>query len=79
MIQVFHQIIHYELGRTYNENDYSWEYKTINNKIKQKKDQYNYRQTAIMSALLSGNFEFLTRKDVLPDLLAKAAALKSTN
>ena len=53
--------------------------KTIDNKIKLKKAQYNYRQTAIMSALLSGNFEFLTGKDVLPDLLAKAAALKSTN
>ena len=32
--------------------------KTIDNKIKLKKAQYNYRQTAIMSALLSGNFEF---------------------
>ena len=32
--------------------------KTIDNKIKLKKAQYNYRQTAIMPALLSGNFEF---------------------
>ena len=56
--------------------------KTINNKIKQNKAQYNLdRQTAKISALSSedvSKYEFLTGKDVLPekDLLGKAAALK---
>ena len=56
--------------------------KTVNNKIKQNKAQYNLdRQTAKTSALSSGNvskYEFLTGKDVLPekDLLAKAAPIK---
>ena len=56
--------------------------KAINNKIKQIKAQYDLdRQTAKISALLSGNvskYEFLTGKDVLPekDLLEKATAIK---
>ena len=56
--------------------------KTVNNKIKQNKAQYNLdRQTAKTSALSSANvskYEFLTGKDVLPekDLLAKAAPIK---
>ena len=56
--------------------------KTINNKIKQSKTQYNLdRQTAKISALSSGNvskYEFLTGKDVLPekDLLENVAAIK---
>ena len=45
--------------------------KTVNNKIKQNKAQYNLdRQTAKTSALSSGNvskYEFLTGKDVLPE------------
>ena len=56
--------------------------KTINNKIEQSKAQYNLdRQTAKISALLSGNvgkYDFLTDKDALPekDLLQKAIALE---
>ena len=45
--------------------------KTINNKSKQNKAQYNLdRQTAKISALSAGNvskYEFLTGKDVLPE------------
>ena len=60
----------------------SEEIKTINNKIKQNKARYNLdRQTAKISALLSGNvckYEFLTGKNDLPekDLLKKAATMK---
>ena len=56
--------------------------KTVKNKIKQNKAQYNsIRQIAKISALLWGNvskYEFLTGKDVLPnkDLLEKAATKK---
>ena len=82
MIQLYHQIIHYDLGRTYYKMSFSEKIKTIDNKIEQKKVQYNLdRQTAKISALSSKNvskYEFLTGKDVLPkkDLLEKAAALK---
>ena len=45
--------------------------KTIDNKIKQNKAQYNLnRQTTKISALSSGNvskYEFLTSKDILPE------------
>ena len=45
--------------------------KTIDKKIEQNKGQYNLdRQTAVISALSSGNVskcEFLTGKDVLPE------------
>ena len=56
--------------------------KAINNKIEQKKAQYNLdRHTAKLSALSSGNiskYEFLTGKYVLPekDMLEKAATMK---
>ena len=56
--------------------------KTIDNKIKLNKAQYNLnRKTAKISALSSGNiskYEFFTGKDVLleKDFLKKAAALK---
>ena len=56
--------------------------KTINNKSKQNKAQYNLdRQTAKISALSAGNvskYEFLTGKDVLPekDLLQKVPTTK---
>ena len=82
MIQFYHQIIHYNLWRTYHKKEYLWEIKTINNKIGQNKVQYNLdRQTAKISALSSGNvsrYEFLTGKNVLPekDLLEKAATMK---
>ena len=46
--------------------------KTINNKIEQRKAQYNLdRQTATISALSSGNvskYEFLTSKDILTEI-----------
>ena len=57
--------------------------KTIANKIKQNKRQYNLdRQTGKILALSSknvGKFEFLVGKDFLPekDLLEKAAAIKT--
>ena len=82
MIQLYHQIIHYDLERTYYKMSFSEKIKTIDNKIEQKKVQYNLdRQTAKISALSSKNvskYEFLTGKDVLPkkDLLEKAAAFK---
>ena len=56
--------------------------KTIDNKVKQNKAQYNLdKQTAKFSALSSGNvskYEFLTGRDVLPekDLLKKVATMK---
>ena len=56
--------------------------KTINNKIEQRKAQYNLdRQTATISALSSGNvskYEFLTSKDILTEIyqLEKAATMK---
>ena len=56
--------------------------KTINNKIKQSKAQYDLeRQISQISALLSGNvskYEFLTEKNVLAkkELWEKAAAMK---
>ena len=54
--------------------------KAVDDKIEQKKAQYDLdRQTTKNSALSSGNFskyEFLSGKDVLPDLLKEASALK---
>ena len=56
--------------------------KAINNKIEQNKAQYDLdRQTAKISALLSGNVgknQFLTGKDVLPekDFLEKSATIE---
>ena len=56
--------------------------KTVDNKIKQKKSQYNLdRKTDKTSALLWGNvsrYECLTGKYILPekDLLEKAAIMK---
>ena len=51
-----HQIIHYDSGITYYKMSISEKIKTINNKIKQSKAQYNLdRQTAKISALSSGN------------------------
>ena len=58
-----------------------WKIKTVNDKIEQKKDQYNLdRQTGKISGLSSGNvgkYEFLIG-DVLPKkgLLEKAALIK---
>ena len=63
MIQLCHQMVHYDLGRTYYKMSVSEKIKTIDNKIEQNKAQYNLdRQTAKISALSSGNvskYEFL--------------------
>ena len=81
-MELRHQIIHYNLGRTYYKLSINEKIKTINNKINQNKAQCNLdRQTAKISALSSGNiskYEFLTGNDVLPekDLLEKDAAIK---
>ena len=70
------------MGRTYYKMSIKGKIKTINNKIKQNKAQYNLdRKAAMISALLSGNvskYEFLTGKDVLPtkDLLEKVTTMK---
>ena len=62
-------MIHYNLERTYYKISISEEIKTIDNKIKQNKAQYNLdQQTTKISALSSENvsqYEFLTGKDVL--------------
>ena len=82
MIQLCHQIIHYDLGRNYYNMSTNEKIKTISKKIEQNKAQYNLdRQTAKVSTLSSGNvrkYEFFTGKDVLreKDLLEKAAAIK---
>ena len=68
---IIHQIIHYDLHRTYCKIGISEKIKATNNKIEPKKAQYKLdRQTAKISALSPGNvsnYEFLTGKDVLPD------------
>ena len=52
MIQLYHQEIHEDIGRTY----YKVTVREITNKIEQNKAQYNLdRQTATISALPSGN------------------------
>ena len=56
MIQLCHQIIQYDLGRTYYKMSISEKIKVINNKIEQNKAQYNLeRQNGNISALSSGN------------------------
>ena len=56
MIRLCHQIIHYDLGRTYYKVTIAEKIKTIDKKIKQNKDQCDLdSQTAKISALLSGN------------------------
>ena len=82
MIRLCHQIIHYDIGRTYYKMSISEKIKAINNKIEQNKPKYNLdRQPTKISALSSGNvskYEFLTDKDALPekDVLQKAATMK---
>ena len=56
MIQLCHQIIHYDLGRTYCKVTITEKIKTTDKKIEQNKAQCNLdRQTAKISALSSGN------------------------
>ena len=51
MTRLSHQIIHYDLGRTYYKMTITVKIKTINNKIEQNKAQYDLdRQTAKISA-----------------------------
>ena len=75
-------MIHYNLERTYYKISISEEIKTIDNKIKQNKAQYNLdQQTTKISALSSGNvsqYEFLTGKYVLAkkDQLEQDTALE---
>ena len=82
MIQFYHQVIHYNLRRTYYKMSISEKIKTINNKFGRNKAQHNLdRQTTKISTLSSGNvrkYDFLTGNDVLPqkDLLEKAATMK---
>ena len=82
MIRLCHQLIHYDIGRTYYKMSISETIKAINNKIEQNKPKYNLdRQTTKISALLSVNvskYEFLTGKDVLPEkgMLQKDATMK---
>ena len=62
MIQLCHQIIDYNLGRTYYKMSISEKIKAINDKVDQNKSQYNLdKQTAKIYAFSSGNirkFEF---------------------
>ena len=82
-IQLYHQITHYDLGRTYCKISIREKNKEINNKIKKNKAQYNLdRHTATISALPSGNvskYKFLTGKYFLPEIdsLEKAAPIKT--
>ena len=82
MIQLCHQINHYDLGRTCYKISIGEKIQAINNKVEQNKIQYDLdRQAAKISALSSGNvsyYEFLTGKDVLPEnkLLEKTAVIK---
>ena len=69
MTKLCHQMIYYDLGRTYYKMTVTGKIKTTNNKIEQNKSQYDLdRQTATTSALSSGSvskYEFVTSKVVL--------------
>ena len=59
MIQLCHQIIYYDIGRIIIKMSINEKIKTINNKIKQNKAQYDVDgQTAKIWALSSGNMNF---------------------
>ena len=83
-MRLCHQVIHYDLERTYYKMSISEKIKAINNKIEQNKAQFDLdRQTAKISALSSGivsKYEFLTGKNGLSEkgLLEKAAAIKKS-
>ena len=63
---IFHQIIHSDLGKTYYKMTVTEKINTIDNKIAQNKVQYSLDlQTVTISALSSGNvskYEFLIGK-----------------
>ena len=55
MLRLCHQIIYYDLGRTYYEMTITEITEIIDDKIKKNKAQYDFdRQTAEISALSSG-------------------------
>ena len=64
-MQLCHQIIHCNLGKTYYKMSICEKIKTIDNKIEQNKAQYNLdRKTPKIYALSSGNvskYEFLAK------------------
>ena len=83
MIQLFHQIIHYDLERIYHKMSINEKSKTIDKKIKQNKAQYGLdkqspKQSSTLSLINVSGYEFLTGKDFVPekDLLEKAATMK---
>ena len=69
MTKLCHQMIYYDLGRTYYKMTVTGKIKTTDNKIEQNKSQYDLdRETATTSALSSGSvskYEFVTSKVVL--------------
>ena len=69
MTKLCHEMIYYDLGRTYYKMTVTGKIKTTDNKIEQNKSQYDLdRQTATTSALSSGSvskYEFVTSKVVL--------------
>ena len=69
MKKLCHQMIYYDLGRTYYKMTVTGKIKTTDNKIEQNKSQYDLdRKTATTSALSSGSvskYEFVTSKVVL--------------
>ena len=69
MTKLCHQMIYYDLGRTYYKMTVTGKIKTTDNKIEQNKSQYDLdRQTATTSALSSesvSKYEFVTSKVVL--------------
>ena len=75
MIQLCHQIIHYDLERTYYKMSISEKIKAINNNIEKDKAQY---KIFVLSSENVRKYDFLTGKNVLPekDLLEEAATLK---
>ena len=82
MIQLFHQIIHSDLERTYHKISINEKSKTIDKKIKQNKAQYGLDKQSPKISTLSlinvSGYEFLTGKDFVQekDLLEKAATMK---
>ena len=69
MIQLYYQIIHYDLWRIYYKINIIKKINAIHDKFEQNKAQYNLdRQTTKISALSSENvskYEILKGKDVL--------------
>ena len=78
-IHLYHQVIHYNLDRTYYKISISDKIKAIDGKIEQNKAKYNLdRQTTKISPLSSDvtKCEFLTGKNVLPEKGSQEKQLK---